>query len=277
MNTSARVAAFHRLHQSGCFVIPNPWDIGSARMLAGLGFPAIATTSAGMAWSLGRRDNDISIDVALAHLRTMAGCVEVPVNADFEDAFAADADSVAVNVAKAATTGVAGLSIEDSTGNKAEPLHELRLAVDRVRAARRAIDDSGTGVLLTGRSEGFITGRPDLAETIRRLVAYAEAGADCLYAPGVRAPSDIAAIVNAVAPKPVNVLVGGDYLTVAQLADLGVRRISVGGALARAAWTGFLIAAKEIAAQGTFTGIGRGISVPEMNSLFGTSGRHGAG
>jgi methylisocitrate lyase len=277
MNTSARVAAFHRLHQSGCFVIPNPWDIGSARMLAGLGFPAIATTSAGMAWSLGRRDNDISIDVALAHLRTMAGCVEVPVNADFEDGFAADADSVQVNVAKAARTGVAGLSIEDSTGNKAEPLHELRLAVDRVRAARRAIDDSGTGVLLTGRSEGFITGRPDLAETITRLVAYAEAGADCLYAPGVRAPSDIAAIVNAVAPKPVNVLVGGDYLTVAQLADLGVRRISVGGALARAAWTGFLIAAKEIAAQGTFTGIGRGISVPEMNSLFGTSGRHGAG
>jgi methylisocitrate lyase len=277
MNTSARVAAFHRLHQSGCFVMPNPWDIGSARVLAGLGFPAIATTSAGMAWSLGRRDNDISIDVALAHLRTVAACVDVPVNADFEDGFASDADGVAANVAKAAATGVAGVSIEDSTGNKAEPLHELRLAVDRIRAARRAIDDSGTGVLLTGRSEGFIAGRPDLPETIKRLVAYAEAGADCLYAPGVRAPSDIAEIVNAVAPKPVNVLVGGDYLTVAQLTDLGVRRISVGGALARAAWTGFLIAAKEIAAQGTFTGIGRGISVPEMNSLFGTSGRHGAG
>jgi methylisocitrate lyase len=277
MNTSARVAAFHRLHQSGCFVMPNPWDIGSARMLVGLGFPAIATTSAGMAWSLGRRDNDISIGVALAHLRTVAACVDVPVNADFEDGFASDADGVAANVAKAAATGVAGVSIEDSTGNKAEPLHELRLAVDRIRAARRAIDDSGTGVLLTGRSEGFIAGRPDLPETIKRLVAYAEAGADCLYAPGVRAPSDIAEIVNAVAPKPVNVLVGGDYLTVAQLTDLGVRRISVGGALARAAWTGFLIAAKEIAAQGTFTGIGRGISVPEMNSLFGTSGRHGAG
>jgi methylisocitrate lyase len=277
MNTSARVAAFHRLHQSGCFVMPNPWDIGSARMLVGLGFPAIATTSAGMAWSLGRRDNDISIGVALAHLRTVAACVDVPVNADFEDGFASDADGVAANVAKAAATGVAGVSIEDSTGNKAEPLHELRLAVDRIRAARRAIDDSGTGVLLTGRSEGFIAGRPDLPETIKRLVAYAEAGADCLYAPGVRAPSDIAEIVNAVAPKPVNVLVGGDYLTVAQLTDLGVRRISVGGALARAAWTGFLIAAKEIAAQGTFTGIGRGISVPEMNSLFGTSDRHGAG
>ncbi|HYS27608.1 MAG TPA: isocitrate lyase/phosphoenolpyruvate mutase family protein [Vicinamibacterales bacterium] len=277
MNTSARVAAFHRLHQSGCFVMPNPWDIGSARMLAGLGFPAIATTSAGMAWSLGRRDNDISIGVALAHLRTVAACVDVPVNADFEDGFAADADSVAVNVAKAATTGVAGLSIEDSAGNKAEPLYELRLAIDRIRAARRAIDDSGTGVLLTGRSEGFIAGRPDLPETIKRLVAYAEAGAECLYAPGVRVPSDIAEIVNAVAPKPVNVLVGGDYLTVAQLTDLGVRRISVGGALARAAWTGFLIAAREIAAQGTFTGIGRGISVPELNGLFGAGGRHGAG
>src|SRR6185436_13536195 len=272
---SERLAVFHRLHRQGCFVMPNPWDIGSARMLVGLGFPAIATTSAGMAWSLGRRDNDISVDVVLAHLRTIAGCVEVPVNADFEDGFAADPDSVAVNVAKAATTGVAGLSIEDSTGSKAEPLHEFRLAVDRIRAARRAIDDSGAAVLLTGRSEGFISGRPDLAETIARLVAYAEAGADCLYAPGVRAPSDIAAIVDAVAPKPVNVLVGGDYLTVAQLADLGVRRISVGGALARAAWTGFLIAAKEIAAQGTFTGLGRGISVAEMNGLFGTSSRHG--
>jgi len=277
MNTSARVAAFHRLHQSGCFVMPNPWDIGSARMLAGLGFPAIATTSAGMAWSLGRRDNDISIGVALAHLRTVAACVDVPVNADFEDGFASDADGVAANVAKAAATGVAGVSIEDSTGNKAEPLHELRLAIDRIRAARRAIDDSGTGVLLTGRSEGFIAGRPDLPETIKRLVAYAEAGADCLYAPGVRVPSDIAEIVKAVAPKPVNVLVGGDYLTVAQLTDLGVRRISVGGALARAAWTGFLIAAREIAAQGTFTGIGRGISVPELNGLFGAGGRHGAG
>jgi methylisocitrate lyase len=274
--TGPRIAEFRRLHQTGCFVMPNPWDIGSARILVGLGFPAIATTSAGMAWSLGRRDNDISVDVALAHLRALAGCVEVPVNADFEDGFAPDPDGVAANVATAAATGVAGVSIEDSTGEKGEPLYELRVAVERIRAARRAIDDSGTGVLLTGRSEGFISGRPDLAETIKRLVAYAEAGADCLYAPGVRAPSDIAEIVGAVAPKPLNVLVGGDYLTVAQLTDLGVRRISVGGALARAAWTGFLIAAKEIALQGTFTGIGRGISVPEMNGLFGSSSRHGA-
>jgi methylisocitrate lyase len=273
--TGARVAEFRRLHESGCFVMPNPWDIGSARLLVGLGFPAIATTSAGMAWSLGRRDNDISVDLVLAHLRTIAGCVEAPVNADFEDGFADDPDALAANVAKAAATGVAGLSIEDSTGNKAAPLYEFARAVDRIKAARRAIDDAGTGVLLTGRSEGFISGRPDLQETIKRLVAYAEAGADCLYAPGVRAPEDIAAIVGAVAPKPVNVLVGGDYLTVPQLTDLGVRRISVGGALARAAWTGFLIAAREIAAQGTFTGVGRGISVPEMNGLFTGIGRHG--
>ena len=274
--TSVRIAEFRRLHEAGCFVMPNPWDIGSARILVALGFPAIATTSAGMAWSLGRRDNEISLDIALAHLRAVAGCVEVPVNADFEDGFAPTADAVAANVAAAATTGVAGLSIEDSTGNKADPLYAFALAVDRIKAARRAIDASGTGVLLTGRSEGFISGRPELPETIKRLVAYADAGADCLYAPGVRSPSDIEEIVRAVAPKPVNVLVGGDYLTVAQLTDLGVRRISVGGALARAAWTGFLIAARAIAAEGTFTGLGRGISVPEMNALFGGSPRHNA-
>ena len=276
LGTSTRITEFRRLHEAGCFVMPNPWDIGSARILVALGFPAIATTSAGMAWSLGRRDNDISLDIALAHLRAVSGCVEVPVNADFEDGFASTADAVADNVAAAATTGVAGLSIEDSTGNKADPLYAFAVAVDRIRAARRAIDASGTGVLLTGRSEGFIAGRPELPETIKRLVAYADAGADCLYAPGVRSPSDIGEIVRAVAPKPVNVLVGGDYLTVAQLTDLGVRRISVGGALARAAWTGFLIAAREIAAEGTFTGLGRGISVPEMNGLFGGSTRHNA-
>jgi 2-methylisocitrate lyase-like PEP mutase family enzyme len=274
--TGPRITEFRRLHQAGCFVMPNPWDIGSARMLVALGFPAVATTSAGMAWSLGRRDNEISLAIALAHLRTIVGCVDVPVNADFEDGFAADPEGVTANVAAAATTGVAGLSIEDSTGDKTNSMYDFARAVDRVKAARRAIDDSGTGVLLTGRSEGFIAGRPDLPETIKRLVAYAEAGADCLYAPGVRSPGDIAEIVRSVAPKPVNVLVGGDYLTVAQLTDLGVRRISVGGALARAAWTGFLIAAKEIAADGTFTGLGRGISVPEMNGLFGSSSRHNA-
>jgi methylisocitrate lyase len=273
---TSHVAEFRRLHESGCFVMPNPWDIGSARMLVGLGFPAIATTSAGLAWSVGRRDNEISLEVSLAHFRAIAGCVDVPVNADFEDGFATEPDRVAANVAAAVATGVAGLSIEDSTGGRATPLYDFALAVDRVRAARRAIDESGTGVLLTGRSEGFIAGRPDLAETIRRLVAYAEAGADCLYAPGIRSAADVAAIVRAVAPKPANVLVGGDYFNVAQLADIGVRRISVGGALARAAWTGFLAAAKEIAGQGTFTALSRTISVPELNGLFSSIGRHDA-
>jgi 2-methylisocitrate lyase-like PEP mutase family enzyme len=202
--------------------------------------------------------------------------VDVPLNADFEDGFAKEPAGVAANVSAAAATGVAGLSIEDSTGDAAEPLYDFTLAAERIKAARRAIDASRTGVLLTGRSEGFIAGRPHLAKTIERLVAYADAGADCLYAPGVRSLDDIAAIVRAVAPKPVNVLVGGDFTTVAQLADIGVRRISVGGALARAAWTGFFGAAKEIAGQGTFTALGRTISVPELNELFGTIARHDA-
>ena len=276
MTPTRRVSEFRRLHDTGCFVMPNPWDIGSARMLVGLGFPAIATTSAGLAWSLGRRDNEISLEVSLAHLRAVAGCVDVPLNADFEDGFAKEPAGVAANVSAAAATGVAGLSIEDSTGHAANPLYDFTLAVERIKAARRAIDESGTGVLLTGRSEGFIAGRPDLAKTIERLVAYADAGADCLYAPGVRSLGDIAAIVRAVAPKPINVLVGGDFTTVAQLAEIGVRRISVGGALARAAWTGFLGAAKEIADQGTFTALGRTLSVPELNGLFGTIARHDA-
>ena len=270
-----QVTEFRRLHEAGCFVIPNPWDIGSARALVGLGFPAVATTSAGVAWTLGRRDNEISLELSLAHLRTIAAAVEVPVNADFEDGFARDPINVAANVWAAAETGIAGLSIEDSTGDQAAPLYDFDLAVERIKAARRAIDDSGTGVLLTGRSEGFIAGRPDLAETIRRLVAYAEAGADCLYAPGVRSMNDVSAIVNASAPKPVNVLVSTDFTTVAQLAELGVRRISVGGALARAAWTGFLTAAREIATTGTFSTLARNIPVPEMNKLFNPAGRHG--
>ena len=276
MTPTHRVTDFRRLHEAGCFVMPNPWDIGSARLLVGLGFPAIATTSAGLAWSVGRRDNEISLEVSLAHLRAIAGCVDVPLNADFEDGFAKESAGVAANVSAAAATGVAGLSIEDSTGDAAKPLYDFTLAIERIKAARCAIDASGTGVLLTGRSEGYIAGRPDLAKTIERLVAYADAGADCLYAPGVRSLDDIAAIVRAVAPKPVNVLVGGDFTTVAQLAEIGVRRISVGGALARAAWTGFLGAAKEIAGQGTFTALGRTISVPELNGLFGTIARHDA-
>jgi 2-methylisocitrate lyase-like PEP mutase family enzyme len=271
-----QITAYRRLHESGCFVMPNPWDIGSARILVNLGFPAVATTSAGMAWSVGRRDTEISLEVALAHLRALSGSVDVPVNADFEDGFAKDPEAVLANVSAAAATGVAGLSIEDSTGSREAPLYEFGLAVERITAARRAIDESGTGVLLTGRSEGFIAGRPDIDETVKRLVAYADAGADCLYAPGVRSAADVSAIVGAVAPKPVNVLVGGDYFTVAQLAELGVRRISVGGALARAAWTAFLTAAKEIAEQGSFTSLSRTISVPELNALFGGIGRHGA-
>ena len=271
-----QVAEYRRLHESGCFVMPNPWDIGSARLLVNLGFRAVATTSAGFAWSVGRRDTEISLEVAVAHLRAISGSVDVPVNADFEDGFAKEPEAVAANVSAAAATGIAGLSIEDSTGSKQAPLYEFDLAVERIKAARRAIDQSGTGVLLTGRAEGFIAGRPDIDETIRRLVTYADAGADCLYAPGVRSAADVSAIVRAVTPKPVNVLVGGDYFTFAQLADLGVRRISVGGALARAALTAFLAAAREIAEQGTFSALSRTIAVPELNALFSGIGRHGA-
>jgi 2-methylisocitrate lyase-like PEP mutase family enzyme len=249
--------------------MPNPWDLGSTRLLAGLGFPALATTSSGFAWSLGRPDNHVSLEEALAHLRSIAGGVELPVNADFEGGFAVEPAEVGANVALATGTGVAGLSIEDSTGDATHPLFDFGLAVERVRAARAAIDASGTGVLLTGRSEGFIVGRPDLAETIRRLTAYAEAGAECLYAPGIRSRAEIAAVAAAVAPKPVNILVGGDFTTVAELAELGVRRISVGGALARAAWGGFLWAAKEIAERGTFTSLAQAVPFADIDGAFG--------
>lgn len=263
-----RCRVFRELHQSGCFVIPNPWDLGSARLLAHFGFRALATTSSGFAWSMGRADNHVSLDAALAHMQAIAAAVGLPVNADFEGGFAVAPDEVAANVARAARTGIAGLSIEDSTGNPTDPLFALRLSVERIRAARHALDTTGTGVVLTARSEGFIVGRPDLAETIRRLTAYADAGADCLYAPGIRTRSDIAAVVKAVAPKPVNVLAGSDFTTVAELADAGVRRISVGGALARAAWTGFLDAATEIAQRGTFTALGRAVPFAEINAMF---------
>lgn len=265
---SLQCQTFRELHQSGCFVIPNPWDVGSARLLEQLGFLALATTSSGFAWSLGRADNQVTLEECLAHLQAVCSAVTVPVNADFEGGFAIEPYAVATNVAAAATTGIAGISIEDSTGNASAPLFEFELAVERVRAARRALDASGTGILLTGRSEGFIVGRPDLRETIRRLTAYAEAGAECLYAPGIRSIGDITAVVEAVAPRAVNVLVGGDFTTVEELARLGVRRISVGGALARAAWTGFLGAAKEIAERGTFTGLARAIPFAEINESF---------
>jgi 2-methylisocitrate lyase-like PEP mutase family enzyme len=268
IRTSDRCRVFRRLHETGCFVIPNPWDVGSARLLARLGFPALATTSSGFAWSLGRPDNGVSLEQALDHFRAIAQSVVLPVNGDFEGGFATEPADVAANVAAATGTGIAGLSIEDSTGDQTHPLFDFTLAVERIQAARRAIDESGSGVLLTGRSEGFIVGRPDLAETIRRLTAYAEAGADCLYAPGLRTRAEIAAVVGAVAPKPVNVLVGSEPATVAELAEAGVRRISVGGALARAAWTGFLQAAKEIAELGAFTGLARVVPFSEINGAF---------
>ena len=262
-----RVRVLRRLHESGCFVIPNPWDAGSAVALAGLGFRALATTSAGFAWSRGRRDGGVTRDEVLAHLRDVAAAVTVPVNADFEGAFAVEPDRVRENVALAAATGVAGLSVEDSTGDPAEPLFAFDLALARIRAARAAIDSSGTGVLLTARSEGFIRGRPDLAETIRRLTAFAAAGADCLYAPGIRTREHVEAVVRAAAPKPVNVL-AWDSATVAELAAWGARRISVGGSLARAAWTGFLDAAREIAERGSFASLGRAVTGSALNERF---------
>jgi methylisocitrate lyase len=259
---------FHELHRSGCFVSPNPWNVGSAIILGQLGFKALATTSSGFAWSIGRRDNHITLEESLGHLRAMTASVDVPVSADFEGGFATEPDDVATNVTRAAATGIAGLSIEDSTDDTTQPLFEFTLAAERIRAARQALDDEGSGVLLTARSEGFVAGRPDLRETIRRLTAYGEAGADCLFAPGLRSMSDISEIVKAVAPKPVNVLVGSDFTTLAALADVGVRRISVGGALARTAWAGFLHAAREIAEHGTFTGLTSATPSAELEKAF---------
>lgn len=265
-----RRAAFRRLHESGCFVLPNAWDAGSARYLAGLGFPAIASTSSGFAWSRGRADGAMTVDEVLTHLGDLVGATDLPVNADFEDGYGTTPDRVAANVVLAVATGVAGLSIEDSTGDPDAPLRDIGDAVERIRAAREAIDATGADVLLVGRSEGFIAGRPDLDETLRRLVAYADAGADCLYAPGISDRDHIRAVVDAVAPKPVNVLVGGPSdLTVADLAALGVRRISVGGALARAAWGGFARAARELADHGRFDGFEGAAPGAELNAFFG--------
>lgn len=279
--TITRVEAFHRLHDSGCFVIPNPWDVGSARALAALGFRALATTSAGCAWAAGEPDHGVTVATLLAHLRQIAAAVDLPVTTDFENGLADDPEGVAANVTAAVATGIAGLSIEDAPGGGGAALYDGRLAIERVRAARQAIDASNTHVLLTARCEAFLLGQPDLTMTIARLVAYADAGADCLYAPGIRNLEHVGEVVRAVAPKPVNVLVGGDFATVAQLADLGVRRISVGGALARTAWSGFLAAAREIASDGTFHAFARTLSHTELNELFDrqsrpTSGHGGA-
>ncbi len=270
---AAKRQAFHRLHDSGCFVIPNPWDAGSARYLESLGFQALASTSSGFAWSRSRADGGLPRDAVLAHLAELVAATDLPVNADFESGFASDPAGVAESVRMAIETGVAGLSIEDATGDPARPLFDLDTAVARLRAARRAIDAAGGDTLLVGRAECFLVGRPDLGETIARLQAYAAAGADCLYAPGVRSPEQIRAVVDAVAPKPVNLLVGGaSALSVADIAALGVRRISVGGALARAAWGGFQRAAQTLATQGRFDGFADAASGQQLNTLFGARG-----
>ena len=261
--------SFRSLHASGCFVIPNPWDVGSARFLQGLGFKALATTSSGYAWSQGHADNAISREMALEHLREIVAATDVPINADFESGFARDAAGVGESVRLAVATGVAGLSIEDSTGNPDKPLFDLDEAVQRMRAARAAIDATGGDTLLVGRAECFLVGLPDLDETIRRLKAYSDAGADCLYAPGLRTPEQIAAVVAAVAPKPFNLLIGGaSKMTVAEVAAMGVRRISVGGALARSAWGGFLRSAKALAEHGTFGGFADAAPGGELNTFF---------
>jgi methylisocitrate lyase len=246
-----RIAAFRQLHEAGCFILPNPWDAGSAKLLQGLGFKALASTSAGCAWSMGRPDGGIGVDDALAHLLVLTDATELPVNADFQNGFSDHPEGVAENVARAVETGISGLSIEDSTQNPSEPLYDFDLAVLRIRAARAAIDATGSGVVLTARSEGFIVGRPDLDETIRRLKAFAEAGADCLYAPGLPDLDMIGAVVAA-APLPVNVLVGGPSIPVPDLAAAGVRRISTGAALARVAYAAALVSVQQLKDAGAF-------------------------
>jgi 2-methylisocitrate lyase-like PEP mutase family enzyme len=269
---TSRRDKFRELHQSGCFVIPNPWDIGTARYLRSLGFQALATTSSGFSFSRGLPDTDWAVprDAVLGHIAEIVSAVDLPVNADFESGYAHEPEGVATNVRLCVETGVAGLSIEDSTGDRRKPLYDLPLAVERIKAARSAIDSSGDGVLLTGRAECFLVGHPDpLKGSIRRLQAYAEAGADVLYAPGPRSREDIKAIVAAVAPKPVNILMSANAgLRVSDLAELGVRRISVGSALARAAWGAFIRAAKAIASEGSFAGFDGSEPFAELNDFF---------
>ena len=266
---ASRRAVFRSLHVTGCFVLPNPWDVGSALYLQQLGFRALATTSAGFAFSRGQPDGAVPRAAVLAHVGDVVGAVALPVNADFESGFGRDPEGVAESVRLCVEAGVAGLSIEDSTGTPAAPLHEVPIAIERLKAARAAVDAAGPGVVLTGRSECHLVGHPDpLRESIRRLVAYADAGADCLYAPGLRTREAVAEVVKAVAPKPVNVLVASPVFTVRELEDLGVRRISVGGALARAAWGGFLRAATELARSGTFHAMGEATSFAELDGFF---------
>jgi 2-methylisocitrate lyase-like PEP mutase family enzyme len=261
---------FAELHESGCFVIPNPWNIGSARYLEALGFKALASTSSGYAHSLGLPDGAVALDGVLAHYRELAAATSVPLNADFENGFADDPDAVAANVDRCIDTGVSGLSIEDSPQHSDFPLYDFDLALARVKAARAAIDRSGTGVVLTARTEGFIRGRPDIEETIRRLKAFADAGADCLYSPGIKTREQIAATVKAVGGKAINFLNSGALgYTVGDLAALGVRRISVGGTLARVAMHGFIAAATQIAKEGRFDAFAGVVSNAELNRFFG--------
>jgi 2-methylisocitrate lyase-like PEP mutase family enzyme len=265
-STHDKIAAFRHLHESGCFVIPNPWDVGSARYLEHLGFKALATTSAGFAWSLGKADNHVTVEEKLAHLKAVVAAVDIPVSADFEGAFAVAPEDVAKNVTRAVATGLAGLSVEDSTGKSDQPLFDFALSVERIKAARAAIDKTGSGVILMARCEGFIVGRPDRAETIKRLQAYAKAGADCVFAPGLR--DDLAGLVAAVAPTPLNFNVGRGGFTVAELAAMGVRRISVGGSLAAVAYGEFMRVAQEIAKDGSFKAFTGPLVGPELNKLF---------
>lgn len=269
---SSAIAVFRSLHTSGCFVLPNPWDVGTAVYLRHLGFKALATTSAGFAFSQGLPDSVSAVprDVMLAHIRDVVAATPLPVNADFQTAYADEPEGVAANVALCIATGIAGLSIEDATGDSAAPLYEFELAVERVRAARVAIDNSGIPVVLTARCEAWLVGQTDPARvSLERLVAFAEAGADCLFAPGVREPDEIAAIVKAVSPRPVNVLVSAPNpaLSVSRLADLGVRRISVGSALARVAWGAFMRAAQSINETGSFDAFADAAPFSEINDV----------
>lgn len=263
-------ARFRALHESGCFVIPNPWDVGSARILQALGFQALASTSSGMAWSQGRLDNEVPLADALAHLETLSAATDLPLNADFENGHAEDLEGLAANVRAALDAGVAGLSIEDMGHAEGWPLYETAVAVERVKAAKAAIDAEGSGAVLVARAEGLLKGTMDVAGVLDRLALLADAGADCLYAPGLRTPEDIAAAVRAVAPKPLNVLAMNLKIPVAQMADLGVRRVSVGGALARAAWGGFLRAARDIAEHGRFDRLAEAATGAEMKALLRT-------
>ncbi|MGH9365679.1 MAG: isocitrate lyase/PEP mutase family protein [Thermoanaerobaculia bacterium] len=270
---SSAVTAFRSLHASGCFVLPNPWDVGTALYLQRLGFRALATTSSGVSFTRGVPDvaGAVPLDAMLAHIREVVAATPLPVNADFQSGYAHEPEGVAENVALCVATGVAGLSIEDATGDGAAPLYEAGLAVERIRAARGAIDASDIPVVLTARCEAWLVGQPDPARVaVERLVAYAEAGADCLYAPGVRNPDEIAAIVKAVSPRPVNVLMSApsSALSVSRLADLDVRRVSVGSALARVAWGAFIRAARSIAETGTFDALADAIPFGEINSFF---------